>query len=163
MRNRQYWDSKQQSGGAAAVCMKAEPDLGAPGDWLAAAVNALNEMGCLVSHQCATSPAPLTQERVTAYALALIRVRECASAAGLERLMKACDALAVTVSRLIEDQSCVCHEKCEALRLFVVHAHAMIQMSIDGAKSHAQPRPDIPAVARAGTDYTTARGPASLV
>jgi len=36
----------------------------------------------------------------------------------------------------------------------------MIQMSIDGAKRHAQPRPEVPAASRAGIDYT-ALGPAS--
>jgi hypothetical protein len=133
--------------------MNAEPDLGAPGDWLAAAVSALNEMGYIVSHQCVTSPDALTEDRVTAYALALIRLRECACAAGLERLMKACDALAVTVSRLIEDQSCACHEKCEALRQFVVHAHAMIQMSTDGPISPLLPGP---------APSHNARGPTSL-
>jgi len=45
----------------------------------------------------------------------------------------------VTVSRLIEDRGCACREKCEALTRFVVHAQAMIQMSIDSATRHALP------------------------
>ncbi len=129
MRNMQYLSSKHRIGGVTAACIERAPSPGAPKDLVTAAVAALNDMGNIVSHQCFTHPDTLTEDRITAYALALMRLRECASAAGLERLMNACDALAVTVSRLIEDRSCACREKCEALTRFVVHAEAMIRMS----------------------------------
>jgi hypothetical protein len=129
MHNIQYLTSKHRIGIATAACMEKEPELGAPEDLVAAAVDALNDMGNLVSHQCFANPDTLTQDRIMAYALALMRLRECAGAAGFERLMNACDALAVTVSRLIDDQSCVCREKCKSLTRFVVHAEAMLKMS----------------------------------
>jgi len=143
MRNMQMLSSKHRIGVAPAVRMAHAPGLGAPEEWVAAAVDALNEMGNIVSNQCFNHPDTLTEDRITAYALALMRLRDCASAAGLGRLMNACDALAVTVSRLIEDRSCACREKCEALTRFVVHAQAMIQMATDGAKRHPLPTPDI--------------------
>ena len=143
MRNRQYVGSKHRIGVATAVRMDRAPDMGAPEDWVATAVAALNDLGNIVSHQCFTNPDTLNQDGITAYALALIRLRECASAAGLERLMNACDALAVTVSSLIEDQSGGCRGKCEALTRFVAHAKAMIQMSVDSAKRHALAIPDL--------------------
>jgi len=146
MRDMQILSSKHRIGVATAFCMGWEPGLGAPEDLVAAAVDALNDIGNIVSSQCFTSPDTLTQERITAYALALMRLRECASAAGFERLMNACDALAVTVSRLIEDRGCACREKCEALTRFVVHAEAMIQMSTDRAQHHARPIPNACAV-----------------
>ena len=142
MRNMQALRSKHHIGIATVVCMERGPGLGVPEDLVAAAVEALNDMGNIVSHLCLTNPDTLTRNRITAYALALLRLRDCASAAGFERLIKACDALAVTVSRLIEDRSCACRGKCEALTRFVVHAAAMIQMSIDSAKHHALPPPD---------------------
>ena len=129
MRNMQFLISKHRIGVATTVCMETESSPGASEDLVAAAVGALNEMGNIVSQQCLTDPDALTQDRITAYAMALLRLRECASAAGFQRLMNACDALAVTVSRLIEDRSCICREKCEALARFVVHAESMIQMS----------------------------------
>ena len=143
MRNMQYLSSKHRIGVATAVCMEREPSPGAPENLVTAAVDALNDMGHIVSHQCFAHPDTLTQDRITAYALALMRLRECASAAGFERLMNACDALAVTVSRLIEDRRCACREKCETLTRFVVHAEAMIRMSTESAKRHALPIPDI--------------------
>ena len=139
MRNMQYLCSRHRIGVMKAVCMEREPGLAVSEDLVAAAVDALNDIGNIVSSQCFTQPDTLTQDRITAYALALMRLRECASAAAFERLMNACDALAVTVSRLIEDRGCACREKCEALTRFVVHAQAMIQMSIDSATRHALP------------------------
>ena len=143
MRNMQYLSSKHRIGVATAVCMEREPSPGAPENLVTAAVDALNDMGHIVSHQCFAHPDSLTQDRITAYALALMRLRECASAAGFERLMNACDALAVTVSRLIEDRSCACREKCVALTRFVVHAEAMIKMATDSTTHYAPPIPDI--------------------
>lgn len=144
MRNMQYLHSKHRTGAAAAGCAERKPLAGeAPEELVAAAVAALDDMGNIVSGQCFADPQTLTEDRITAYALALMRLRECASAAGFERLMNACDALAVTVAHLIEDRSCACREKCEALTRFVVHAQAMIQMSIDHAKRRALAIPDI--------------------
>ena len=139
----QYRSSERRIGVARAVHMESEPALGAADDLVAAAVHALGDMGNIVADNCFVNPDTLTHEVITAYALALIRLRECASAAGFERLMNACDALAVTVSRLIEDRSCACREKCEALRRFVVHAQAMLQMSIGSARRCVLPIPDM--------------------
>ena len=140
MRNMQSLRARHRI--AAATAGGLEPGLATPEDLVAAAVDALNDLGNVVSNRCYTHPDTLTQDRITAYALALVRLRECASTAGLERLTNACDALAVTVSRLIEDRSCACGQKCEALTRFVVHAQAMIQMSTGGMKRHAPPAPD---------------------
>lgn len=141
MRNMQILNSKHRIGVTTAACLgwEPDPDPDASADLVAAAVDALNDMGNIVSQQCFANPEALTQGRITAYALALIRLRECAGAAGLERLMKACDALAVTVSLLIEDRSRACSGKCAALTRFIAHARAMIQMSTDGAKHYALP------------------------
>ena len=127
----------------AAICMEGEVGVAASENRVTAAADALNDMGNLVSRQCVVHPETLTQDRIAAYALALMRLRECAGAAGLERLTRACDALAVTVSRLIEDRSCACGQKCEALTQFVVHAQAMIQMAVDSTKRRAPPVPDL--------------------
>ena len=148
MRNMQILNSKHRIDVTAAACMGGEPDPGASADLVAAAVDALNDMGNIVSQQCFANPEALTQGRIMAYALALMRLRECAGAAGLERLMKACDALAVTVSLLIEDRSRACSGKCAALARFVAHARAMIQMSTDGAKHYAPPPAIRPASSR---------------
>jgi hypothetical protein len=94
---------------------------------VASAMQALEALGDLLSAGCFANPATLTHDSITAYALALMRVRECAIDAGLARLADACDALAVTVSRLIDDDTCASQDKCEALTRFVVHAQAMIE------------------------------------
>lgn len=78
-----------------------------------------------------------------AYALALMRLRECAGAAGFERLTNACDALAVTVAGLIEDRHCARRDTCETLTRFVSHAQAMIEMSAGVAQRRAMPASDI--------------------
>jgi hypothetical protein len=97
-----------------------------PVDSVTAIMHALEEIGDIISKGCFTHPDNLTQDVILAYALALLSVRECAGIAGKERLMNACDALAVTVSRLIEDRASASHAKCEALTQFVAHARAMI-------------------------------------
>ncbi len=96
---------------------------------VAAAIHALDEIDGVVSDGRFTHPGHLTQDTILAYALALLRVRVCAGRAKMRRLMNACDALAVTVSRLIEDHTSASQEKCEALRQFVVHAREMIHTS----------------------------------
>jgi len=157
MRNTQYLSSKHRIGAASAACRERGPSVDAPEQLVAAAVDALNDMGNLVSQQCFTHPETMTEDRITAYALALMRLRECASAAGFERLMNACDALAVTVSRLIEDRRCACREKCETLVRFVVHAEAMIRMSTGGAKRHARLITDIRSASDGASGERTVR------
>src|SRR3569623_919782 len=141
MRNMQYLTSKHRIG--ITTPAKREQRADTSEDLVAAAVDALNEMGNITAHQCFTHPETLTEDRITAYALALMRLRECASTAGFDRLVNACDALAETVARLIEDRSCICREKCEALTRFVGHAKTMIQMSIERAKRRTLPDPEI--------------------
>jgi hypothetical protein len=137
MRNLQYLTSRHRNSVVTARGMEQTPDT--PDAVIAAALDALNDMGNIVTQHCFIQPENLTEDRITAYALALMRLRECASAAGIERLENACDALAVTVSRLIEDRGCACREKGEALTRFVAHAKAMIQMSIDYTERRALP------------------------
>jgi len=141
MRNMQHLRSKHRVGVATAVCTQ-EPNPAAHEYLLAATVDALNDMADIVSRQCHTHPDTLTQSTITTYALALIRLRECASAAGFECLMNACDALAVTVSRLIDDPACANSEKCAALKRFIVHAQAMIQIPGQSAQRQTLPNPD---------------------
>jgi hypothetical protein len=108
---------------------------------VAAVMAALDDIGRVVANQSFSDPDALTEDAITAYALALMRLRECACAAALERLTKACDALAVTVARLIEDKSCACRDNCTALRRFVAHAHAMLQLSPDLIQAYASSIP----------------------
>ncbi len=128
-----------------------DPDSGfrigraAPVNGPAAALSALDAIREIVSKHCVARPDSLTQDGITAYALALMHLRECASGAGFERLMNACDALAVTVSRLIEDQNGARHDQCEALTRFVAHAQAMILMSPGSPARHPGPVPSLPA------------------
>ena len=129
------------AGVVAANFQRREPAPVGGDELVAAAAQAVNDLGQIVSGYCASDPASLTEDRITAYALALIRLRECASAASLERLTRACDALAVTVSRLIEDRGSACAEKCAALKRFVVHANEMIEMAIGHSRQQAALRP----------------------
>jgi hypothetical protein len=89
-------------------------------------------------------PAALTQDAITDYALTLIRLRECACAAGFELLTNACDAIAVTVSRLIDDPRSASLEKCTALKRFVVHAQAMIPAPASSTRPHYLSIPESP-------------------
>lgn len=111
----------------------------------AAAVHeALAGLAGTVARPCFAHPASLTQDAITDYALTLIRLRECACAAGFERLTNACDAIAVTVSRLIDDRRCACLEQCVALARFVVHAQAMIPATENSMKPHVLSIPQSP-------------------
>jgi hypothetical protein len=145
MRNMQYLNARYRVGATTPVCVERAPcqDLAASEDWVAAATDALDVIRNVASNHCFSHSNALTQDGITAYALALMRLRECASAAGFERLTNACDALAVTVARLIEDRNCASLDKCETLKRFVAHAQAMIQMSVDVTKRRAMPPPDI--------------------
>ena len=92
-------------------------------------LDALKKIEVIVSDGCLNHPDTLTQDDILAYALALLQLRVCAGIARMERLMNACDALAVTVSTLIDDRANASPTKCEALSRFVVHARDMILMS----------------------------------
>ena len=99
MLNRHYQGVRNPNHVVALPRAKLHPvhDQTVAADWVAATRDALADIGNIVSHQCFAYPDSLTRDRITAYALALIRVRECASEAGFARLTDACDALAVTV------------------------------------------------------------------
>ncbi|MDP3123392.1 MAG: hypothetical protein Q8M46_02190, partial [Thiobacillus sp.] len=76
MRSMQYLNSKHRIGIASAL-RKHGPDT--PEDRPAANVHeALDRLARIVADPCYTDPDGLTQDRITAYALALIRLRECA-------------------------------------------------------------------------------------
>lgn len=141
MRTTQYMTARCRIGAITPAGAESLQCLETSAGRIAAVMGALDDMGSVISNQCYSHPDALTQDAITAYALALMRLRECACAAGLERLTKACDALAVTVARLIEDKNCACRDKCAALTRFVAHAHAMLQLSADVANSHASPLP----------------------
>jgi len=139
MRNTQYLTSRHRRG---ITARHVEPTPDKPEIAVRVALNALNKMGAIVSRHCFAHPEKLTEDQITAYALALLHLRECASAAGIERLANACDALAVTVARLIEDRGCACRQKCEALTRFILHAKAMIQMSVEQVQYCVLPAPE---------------------
>ena len=108
---------------------------------IASVLDALGGLENVVAKYCVKSPDALTADGITSYALALLNLRESAGAARLDRLIKACDALAVTVSRLIEDKSCANPDSCEALARFTKHAREMIQLHADDATLRAAPTP----------------------
>jgi hypothetical protein len=141
MRTMHYLNTKYPIDAVTPYYMERAPSqhLTASEDGLAAAMGALDGMENVLSNECFDHPDTLTQDGITAYALALLKLRECASAAGFIRLTNACDALAVTVSRLIEDRNCASPEKCEALTRFIAHAWAMIQ--IHSSSSTRRPMP----------------------
>ena len=61
------------------------------------------------------------------YALSLIRLRECAQAAQLKRLTRACDAMAITLSHILDQPvNRIGWRDCHALSLFVTHARTML-------------------------------------
>lgn len=98
-------------------------------DSVALTMDALAKIEDIVAEGCFNHPDKLTQDKILAYALALLRLRECAGMASMERLMNACDALAVTVSRLMDDRTSACDAKCAALKQFVTHAREMVLTS----------------------------------
>lgn len=123
-----------------ATGMMQKPALGTLQSQAAAAVqDALDALIRTAAGPSFASPGALSEDAITDYALALIHLRERACAAGYERLTNACDALAVTVSRLIDDPRAACPEKCAALTRFVVHAQAMIPAPEGRAPQHVLP------------------------
>lgn len=151
MRTTQYLNAKYRVGVATPFCTMRAPYVGltASNDLVLAVMDALDGIEDVISNECFSHPDTLTQDGITAYALALLRLRDCAKTAGFERLRNACDALAVTVSRLIENKSCASPEKCEALTRFVAHAWAMTQMYFGTPTHHAIPIPLPRSTARA--------------
>ena len=141
MRTMQYRNAKSRIGITPLDCMEWASDQALPAfeDGVEAAMEALIGIENVVLHECFDCPEALTQDGIMSYALALLRLRECASEAGFERLMNACDALAVTVSRLMEDKNCASPEKCKALTRFVAHARAMIEMHDTGIRRQSMP------------------------
>lgn len=144
MHNRQSLISKHRMGRPAALSDGQSP-ADAQTALVAATVEALNELESIISRPGFDHPETLTRDRITTYALALMRLRECAGLAGLERLKNACDALAVTVARLIEDRGAACRDHCEALTRFVRHAEAMIRMATERNRHHTRPLPEFQA------------------
>ncbi len=98
----------------------------------AAVRQALAALEAITAHPAFARGAP-SQDEILGYALALMQLRECASAAGCERLANACDALAVTVARALENRDPVRCAPGVALTHFIAHARAMIAMEVDGA------------------------------
>ncbi|HQT01330.1 hypothetical protein [Acidovorax sp.] len=90
-----------------------------------AALASLVEIASRPSFGSSVSPG---QDDVLAYALALMHLRDSAHAAGRARLTLACDALSVTVARLLDRSTQVHCEQCEALKHFVAHAQAMLRL-----------------------------------
>ncbi len=95
---------------------------------ITATLHALEKLEAIVSGGCLAQPDLLTPDDIQAYALALLQLRVCAGMARMERLTKACDALAVTVSGLMDDRTSANPAKCEALMRFVSHARDMTRM-----------------------------------
>lgn len=120
-----YARYRYQVGAVAPVRAELPPD-----NARAAVRAALTELETIASRPAFGQRGALTQDDVFAYAMALMHLREAASAAGCARLTKACDALAVTVARLIENCTAARCDQCTALRQFVAHARAMIEMEM---------------------------------
>lgn len=75
----------------------------------------------------------LAPDDVLAYALALMRLRESAEESGRVRLTQACDALSVTVARLIDRCDAARCDQCAGLTRFVAHARAMLHLPAESA------------------------------
>ena len=93
--------------------------------------SALTALETVAARPAFARPEGLTQDDVLAYALALMRLRDSAHATGRTRLTHACDALSVTVARLIDHCASARCDQCVALTRFVAHARAMLQMPAD--------------------------------
>ena len=105
----------------------------APEDACLTVESALAALETVAEHPAFARPDGLTQDDVLTYALALMHLRDSAHAAGRTRLTQACDALSVTVARLIDHCASARHDQCVALTRFVAHARAMLRMPADAA------------------------------
>jgi DNA-binding Xre family transcriptional regulator len=143
MRATQNRNTRLAFGAATASRLDESPQrshtMSTPG--VSAVLDALGALENVVAKQCVKSPDALTPDGITSYALALLNLRECADAARFDRLIKACDALAVTVSRLIDDKNCANSDNCEALARFVPHARAMIHLHASDVAPRVIPMP----------------------
>lgn len=106
----------------------------APEDACLTVESALAALEAVAAGSAFAQPEALTQDEVLAYALALMQLRDSAHAAGRTRLTQACDALSVTVARLIDQCASARCDSCGTLTRFVVHARAMLQMPADTAR-----------------------------
>ncbi|KAB2319975.1 hypothetical protein F8A86_08145 [Betaproteobacteria bacterium SCN1] len=123
-------------------------------DALAPVLSALETVEAVVSRPGFAHPGALDRDTVNAYALALMRLRECADAAGCARLTDACDALAVTVAALIEHSVPGHPGRWQTLKQFAVHARAMFDREMANLAAPAtcplpghmlaEPRPSVP-------------------
>lgn len=140
MRNMQNLNARHRVSVPVSAFLERRPafDQVSRDNWVQTAQKALGEIKRVVSSSGFSHPASLTQDDIMRYALALLSLRECASGAGFERLTNACDALAVTVSRLLEDRASATQSKCDALRLFVAHANTMINGSNGRVRCYAE-------------------------
>lgn len=92
---------------------------------------ALASLAEIAGRPAFSPPASPGQEDVLAYALALMHLRESSHAAGRARLTLACDALSVTVARLLDRCGREHCEQCAVLKRFVAHAQAMLHLSTE--------------------------------
>jgi hypothetical protein len=95
--------------------------------------SALAALETVAARPAFARPEGLTQDAVLAYALALMQLRDSAYATGRTRLTQACDALSVTVARLIDHCASARCDQCAALTRFVAHARAMLLMPAEAA------------------------------
>src|SRR5512139_3056684 len=91
-----------------------------------AMLGALEEISAIASEDSFSDPGRLTQDGIMRYAMTLMRLRDNAEAAGLGRLMEACDALSPVLAKLMEAQDPADRADCEALTGFALDALDML-------------------------------------
>ncbi len=91
-----------------------------------AILSVLEEISAIASEDSFSGPGYLTQDGIMRYAMTLMRLRDNAEAAGLGRLMEACDALSPVLAKLIEAQDPADRADCEALTGFALDALDML-------------------------------------
>src|SRR5512139_200576 len=91
-----------------------------------AILSALEEISAIASEDSFSDPGRLTQDGIMRYAMTLMRLRDNAEAAGLGRLMEACDALSPVLAKLMEAQDPADRADCEALTGFALEALDMM-------------------------------------
>src|SRR5512139_3444848 len=91
-----------------------------------AILSALEEISAIASEDSFSDPGRLTQDGIMRYAMTLMRLRDNAEAAGLGRLVEACDALSPVLAKLMEAQDPANRADCEALTGFALDALDMM-------------------------------------
>src|SRR5512139_1723798 len=91
-----------------------------------AILSALEEISAIASEDSFSDPGRLTEDGIMRYAMTLMRLRDNAEAAGLGRLMEACDALSPVLDKLMEAQDPADRADCEALTGFALDALDML-------------------------------------